>query len=154
MKKWVYWMIMFLVSILHGLFFYLNLISEFKYIEEEEIYLNIIGYMTGYFVLPIFAGWVLISLNVFTLIFGIKLREGKTIRFINPFHMAGLTKKAKTGRIVFIAISVLLICFAAKFSVNRILSVCYALSGGLLLYLLYIWLRISPQNEFDSGMEG
>ena len=97
----------------------------------------------GLLIIPmlwIMAILVLIVLNVFTLIYGLKIKRNQKIDYWGLFRLSGLTVKEKVSRMVFITITCLLMLFGySLFTAEKIWAISYALSGGVLLLFLYAW---------------
>ena len=88
----------------------------------------------------IIAAFVLILLNTYTLIGGIKTEKKRMICLLDIFHLSGLSKGEKVGRIVFFTATLLLMLFGySLFAAEIAWAAAYALSGGILLLFLYAW---------------
>lgn len=95
----------------------------------------------------IIAAFVLILLNLYTLICGIKIEKKQRICLSDIFHLSELSKKAKASRISFITITILLMLFGySLFAAEIAWAAAYALSGGALLLFLYTWKKAAVQG--------
>ena len=95
----------------------------------------------------IIAVFVLVVLNICTLIRGMNIKKEQIIHLLDVFHLSGLSKRAKISRAGFIIITCFLMLFGySLFAAERMWSVAYALSGGILLLFLYTWKRAAVQR--------
>lgn len=88
----------------------------------------------------IIAAFVLIVLNLYTLIRGATINKNQKISPFDVFRFSGLSAKAKAGRTAFITMTCLLMVFGYSLFASQIIwAAAYALSGGVLLLFLYAW---------------
>lgn len=144
MKKWAFWIMMCVVSILNGVFFFGASASAMNQgvdgVDNQAALLFIP-------LLWIIAVLVLIAINIYTLVQGSKIERNQTISLLEIFQLSGLSKKVKKLKIAFLLItSLLMILGYSLFAQEMIWAVSYALSGGLLLLLLYTWKETSVQR--------
>lgn len=80
--------------------------------------------------------------------FGASASEmNQTIRLLDTFQLSGLSKKVKVFKIAFLITTCLLMILGySLFAKEVIWAICYALSGGVLLLLLYTWKKTSVQR--------
>ena len=137
MKKWTFWTAMCLVSILNGaVFFTASLNSMQRGIDGADNQAALLFVP----LLWIAAALVLVGLNVYTLIRGMAIKKGQMICVSGVFDLSGLSRRAAAGRISFFVITCLLMLFGyCLFASEAVLSIAYALSGGVLLLFLYVW---------------
>lgn len=144
MKKWFFWFSMFAISLLNGILFYIASVSAMNRGLEG------VDNQAGLLFIPvlwIMAIFVLIVLNVFTLVRGIKIAKNQKITLLNLFQLSGLSTKRKVFRVVFFIATCLLMLFGyTLFAAETIWAVLYALSGGILLLFLYAWRIASKQG--------
>ena len=145
MKKWAFWAVMCIVSIMNGLFFFVASRSAMsRGIEGVDNQ----GALLFIPLLWIVAFFVIAVINVYTAIQGIKIEKNRAIDLMAVFHLSGLSPKAKRGRIVFLAVCGLLVLFGySLFARDTIWAVSYALSGGVLLMCLYAWANTSRHSS-------
>lgn len=147
MKKWSFWAVMCMVSLANGGFFFAGSLHSMRQGvsgADNQAALLFIP------LLLITAVFVLVLLNIYTLICGIKINRERTVDFFELFHLSGISRKAWVGKIVFIAITCLLTLFGGCLFAPGCLSAAYALSGGLLLVLLYAWVGAARQKRPES----
>lgn len=95
----------------------------------------------------IIAALVLILLNIYTLVCGVKIEKEQMICLSDIFRLSELSKKAKVSRTAFIAITFLLMLFGySLFAAEIAWASVYALSGGALLLFLYAWKKAEMQG--------
>ena len=144
MKKWFFWITMCLVSILNGAAFFGASISALNR------GLNGVDNQAALLFIPflwIIAVFVLVVLNICTLIRGMNIKKEQIIHLLDVFHLSGLSKRAKISRAGFIIITCFLMLFGySLFAAERMWSVAYALSGGILLLFLYTWKRAAVRR--------
>lgn len=149
MKKWAFWITMCVVSILNGVFFFGASVSEMNQgldrVDNQAALLFIP-------LLWIIAVLVLIAINIYTLVQGSKMERNQTIRLLDTFQLSGLSKKVKVFKIAFLITTCLLMILGySLFAKEVIWAICYALSGGVLLLLLYTWKKTSVQRGRFAG---
>ena len=137
MKKWTFWIVMCAVSLLNGATFFgasLGVMQRGLDGIDNQASLLFIPFLW------IIAAFVLVVINAYTLIRGIKIGKDQMIGLFDVFCFSGLSAKAKAGRIVFITMTCLFILFGYSLFASQIIwAAAYALSGGLLLLFLYAW---------------
>lgn len=137
MKKWFFWTAMCAASLLNGgAFFGASLYAMRQGVEgvENQAALLFVPFLW------VLAAFVVVLINIYTLICGIKIETGQMIRLLDPLRLSGLSPKARAGRIVFMAITSLLMLFGySLFAAEVVWAAAYALSGGALLLFLYAW---------------
>ena len=137
MKKWAFWFLMCSVSLLNGAVFYMASASAMRRGIDG------VDNQAGLMFIPILwfmAIFVLILLNLFTLLHGLKIARNQKIALLELFRLSGLSLKEKMFRTAFIILACLLMLFGyGLFAAEKIWAVSYALSGGVLLLLLYAW---------------
>lgn len=143
MKKWAFWITMCIVSILNGVFFFeASARAMNRGLEgvDNQAALLFIPFLW------IIAVLVLVTINGYTLVRGIKIERNQIIGLFDIFQLSGLSKKAKAYRIAFFIITGLLILLGySLFAEEVIWAVSYAISGGVLLLFLYIWKKASVE---------
>ena len=144
MKKRTFWFVMCLLSLLNGTCFYWgSLAAMAQGIEGADNQAALLFIP----ILWITAVLVLITLNIYTLLWGRKIHSDCRIRLWTVFCFAGLKGNKAVVRVVFLTITLLLMLFGyALFASYGFTAAAYALSGGLLLLCLYQWQSV--------GMEG
>lgn len=137
MRKWTFWIFMCFVSVLNGAFFFMasaNSMRQGISGGDNQAALLFIP------MLWIAAGFVLVMLNLYTLIRGITIEKDRIVRISDIFKLSGLSRRTRLGRISFFVITGLLMLFGyGLFALDAVLSIAYAFSGGMLLVLLYAW---------------
>lgn len=137
MRKWIFWTIMCIVSFLNGCLFFgasFNAMQRGVDGVDNQAALLFVPFLW------IIAAFVLILLNICTLIGGIKTEKKRLICLLDMFHLSGLSKGEKAGRIVFLTTTLLLMLFGySLFAAEIAWATTYALSGGILLLFLYAW---------------
>lgn len=144
MRKWTFWTAMCLVSILNGAFFFWASANSMRQgingVDNQAALLFIP-------LLWIAAGFVLIALNVCTLIRGMTIETGQIVCISGVFKLSGLSRSAMAERISFLVGTGLLMLFGyGLFAPGTVLSAAYALSGGMLMLLLYAWKMAGVQG--------
>ena len=143
MKKWIFWIAMCAVSLLNGAAFFgasLGVMQRGLDGIENQASLLFIPFLW------IIAAFVLIVINVYTLIRGIRINKGQMITLFDVFHFSGLSARAKAGRITFITTTCLLMLFGYSLFASQIIwAAAYALSGGVLLLFLYVWRKAASR---------
>ena len=144
MKKWFFWIIMCGVSILNGFTFFGASVSAMNR------GLNGVDNQAALLFIPllwIIAAFVLIVLNIYTLIRGVNIKKEQIIPILAVFQLSGLSKRAKVYKVSFIIITCSLMLFGyCLFAAEIMWSIAYALSGGILLLFLYIWNKAAVQR--------
>lgn len=137
MKKWIFWTVMCVVSLLNGGFFGG---ASFQAMRQG---LDGVDNQAALIFIPflwVVAAFVLILLNGYTLIRGVSIKREQIICLTDVFRLSGLSGRAKAGRITFIVAAILLMLFGyGLFAGEALWAVAYALSGGALLLFLYAW---------------
>lgn len=148
MKKWTFWISTCLVSILNGAaFFSASLNSMQQGIDGADNQAALLFVP----LLWIAAALVLVGLNVYTLMRGMAIEKGQTICVSGIFDLYGLSRRAAAGRISFFVMTCLLMLFGySLFASETILSIAYALSGGVLLLFLYVWKMSGLQGAMQQ----
>lgn len=139
MKKWPFWIIMCIISILNGAsFFKASLNAMCNGIEDIEN-------PSALFFIPslwILAALIIVVVNVFTLFCGMRIDRNRTMNPLHLFHLSDLPLKEKCLRITFIVITCFLMMFGYwLFARDPIWALFYALSGGIFLVFLYVWIK-------------
>lgn len=136
MKKWIFWLIMFLISIANGAIFFAASLSAMRQgisgVDNQ-------GSLMFIPLLWLVAAFVLLVLNLCALIGSGKIERKRKIFLFDVFCLSGLSARARAGRIAFFAASLLLMLLAYLLFAPGPLAVFYALSGGLLLLFLLAW---------------
>lgn len=141
MKKWPFWISMFVISLINGAAFYISSEIEMSHVLNEAATRGTLIFMG---VFQCMAIYVLIILNVFTLLCGLKIERNQKIIIGDIFKLSGLSVREKTFRVLFITTVCLLMLFGyTLLAAEKILAVVYALSGGALLLFLYAWAKAS-----------
>lgn len=144
MKKWLFWCVMCLVSLLNGgFFFHASLHAMRRGLDgaDNQAALIFVPFLW------LLAVLVLVLINGYTLIRGIRLDKEQTICLMDVLRLSGLSKRVKAGRIVFmIAIALLMLFGYSLFAAEIIWAAAYALSGGALLLFLYTWNKAAAQT--------
>lgn len=152
MKKWNFWITMCVVSILNGVFFFGASASAMnKGLAGADN-------QAALLFIPLFwimALLVLIAINIYTLVQGRKIKRNQIIGLLEIFQLSGLSKKARVFKITFLLITCLLMILGySLFAQEMIWAVSYALSGGALLLLLYMWRKTSVKHgRAANGIE-
>ena len=137
MKKWIFWTAMCLTSILNGMIFFAASLNSMRHGIDGADNQAALLFIP---MLWIAAGLVLIGLNGYTWIRGMSMEKGQMLYVSGVFKLSGLSRRAKIGRIsLFVGTSLLMLFGYGLFASEPILSIAYALSGGVLLLLLYTW---------------
>lgn len=145
MRKWIFWVIMCLISILNGLLFFKTSSDAMQRgIEGVDNQ----GALLFIPILWIMAAIVLFAINLYTLIYGRKIKNDHKIHIINMFYLAKQSKKEILSRMVFFGVTCLLMFFGYSLFAASIWSVAYAVSGGLLFICLYIWHKTGIQKIY------
>lgn len=144
MKKWIFWSVMCVASLLNGVSFFgasFNAMRRGIDGVENQASLLFVPFLW------IIAAFVLILLNIYTLICGIKMEKKQRICLSAIFRLSGLSEKAKAGGPAFITMTFLLMLFGySLFAAEAAWAAAYALSGGALLLLLYTWKKTEIQG--------
>ncbi len=145
MKKWAFWMTMWLVSILNGaLFFGASLSAMNRGLDGVEN-------QAAFLFVPLLwamAALVLIAISLYTLVRGMKIKRERVIGLFDIFQTTGLSKKAKAHRAAFLIMTGFLMLFGySLFAKEAVWAVSYALTGGALLLFLYAWEKASVQPD-------
>lgn len=144
MKKWIFWIVMLMVSFSNGGFFFG---ASFHAMQRG---LDGVDNQAALLFIPflwLIAAFVLILLNLYTLIRGIKMEKDQMICLMEAFRLSGLSQKARAGRIAFISVVCLFMLFGySLFAAEIVWATAYALSGGVLLLLLYAWKKAAVQR--------
>lgn len=144
MRKWFFWLLMLAASFLNGTAFYKASASAMSRSIDG------VDNQAGLLFIPILwiiAIYTLIVLNGFTLIRGLKMAKNQKIVLSDLFQLSRISTKEKAFKIVFIITTCLLMLFGyCLFAADTIWAVSYALSGGVLLLLLYAWEKASVQS--------
>ena len=143
MKKWLFWCVMCLASLLNGAsFFKASLHAMRRGLDGTDNQAALI-FVPFLWFLAIF---VLVLINGYTLMRGIKIEREQTICLMDIFRLSGLSKRAKAGRILFMIATAILMLFGySLFAAEIMWAASYALSGGALLLFLYAWARTAAQ---------
>ena len=144
MKKRPFWLMMVAVSLLNGAIFYrASSIEMNRGIEGVDNQAGLL-FIPILWVMAIYA---LAVLHVYTLIHGRKLANNQEISLLDLFRLSELSAKSKMIRVIFLITVCLLMVFGySLFAAEKIWAVSYALSGGILLLLLYAWEKACDQN--------
>lgn len=144
MKKWIFWTATCIASLLNGGSFFgasFNAMRRGLDGVDNQAALLFVPFLW------ITAALVLILLNIYTLICGIKMEKKQLIVLSDVFHLSGRSKKEKVSRIVFVTITFLLMLLGYSLFASEIAwAAAYALSGGALLVFLYTWKKASVQE--------
>lgn len=136
MKKWTYWGVMCLVSLANGICFFCASLDTMRRgvsgVDNQAALLFIP-------LLWIAAVLVLVLLNACTLIQGRRIQHGTAIALRSVFDFSGLSDKTRADRALYLGMSAILMLFAYSLFASKLLSLAYALTGGLLLLFLYAW---------------
>ena len=136
MKKWIFWLTMFLISLANGAIFFAASLSAMRQgisgVDNQ-------GALIFIPLLWLAAALVLLVLNLCTLISSRRIERERKIFLLDVFCLSGLSARASAGRITFFAASFLLMLLAYLLFAPGPLAVFYALSGGLLLLFLLAW---------------
>lgn len=152
MKRLPFWMLMCLLSLVNGLLFFRMTFSlmgrGIPDVDNQGALLMI----------PLFwiaAAIVLAVLSIVTLVDGRHIPRNVKADPLAAFRFQGLNRREMVGRVVFLAIAALLVYCAFHFSHHeRILSAAYAMTGGMLLILLYGWRCAAVKGRRDQGEHG
>ena len=144
MKKWLFWFSMFAISLLNGAIFYKASASAMnRGIDGVENQAGLLFIP----ILWIMAIYALVVLNAFTLVRGRKIERNQKIALLDLFRLSKLSAKEKTVRVAFIITACLLMLFGySLFATEKIWAISYAITGGILLLLLYAWEKASAQS--------
>ena len=137
MRRALYWMAMCALSIANGLlFFQMTLALMRRGIEGVDN-------QGALLMMPLFwltAAVVLLLLNLATLVDGRHIAKGDKVDPFVVFRFQGLSGRGIAGRAAFLVLTAFLVYLAFHFDLReRLLSAAYAVTGGLLLVLLYGW---------------
>lgn len=145
MRKRIFWVIMCFISILNGLLF---LKTSSDAMQRGIDGVDNQGALLFIPLLWIMAAIVLFAINLYTLIYGRKIKNDYKIQIINIFYLAKQSKKEILSRMVFFGVTCLLMFFGYSLFAASIWSVAYAVSGGLLFICLYIWHKTGIQKIY------
>ena len=144
MKKWLFWLSMFATSLLNGAVFYKASASAMNRGIDG------VDNQTGLLFIPvlwIMAIYALVVLNIFTLVRGRKIARNQKIALLNLFQLSKLSAKEKAVSVAFVITTCLLMLFGySLFATEKIWAISYAITGGILLLLLYAWEKASAQS--------
>lgn len=145
MKRWRFWFATFAVSILNaGCFFGASFSAMHRGIEGVDNQAMLL-FIPLFWIKGIF---VIIGINVYTFVSGYRLAKNLEFDIFTLFRFSGLSPKAKVYRVMFMLFSCLLMVFGYfLFAQEVIWSVCYALSGGILLLFLYTWTTATDTEQ-------
>ena len=133
-RKWIFWSAMCIVSLLNGGAFFGAPCNAMRRGVENQSSLMFIP------LLWVIAAFVLLLINLYTFIGGARIKREQMIRLADVLCLSGLSGRAKTGRIAFFTMTVLLMLFGySLFAAEAIWALAYGLSGGALLLFLYAW---------------
>lgn len=137
MRKWIFWSAMCVVSLLNGgAFFGASCSAMRRGIDGVENQSSLMFIP----LLWVIAAFVLLLINLYTFIGGARIKREQMIRLADVLCLSGLSGRAKTGRIAFFTMTVLLMLFGySLFAAEAIWALAYGLSGGTLLLFLYAW---------------
>ena len=152
MKRLPFWLLMCVLSVVNGLiFFQLTFAAMGRGIPDVDN-------QGALLMVPLFwiaAAMVLVALNIVTFADGQYIPRGAKADPLAAFRFRGLNRREMVGRVAFLTIAALLVYLAFHFSHHeRILSAAYAITGGMLLILLYGWRRASVKGRCDQGEKG
>lgn len=137
MRKWTFWFVMCLVSLGNGLLFFQ---ASLRAMQCGIDGVDNQGALLFIPFLWILAGLVLLVLNLYTLVRSRAIPHGRPIHLLRLFRLTALSRRALAGRILFFAVTIALMLFGyALFAAEALWAAAYALTGGLLLLLLYAW---------------
>lgn len=152
MKRLPFWMLMCLLSLVNGLLFFQMTFSLMRRGIPD------VDNQGALLMIPLFwiaAAIVLAVLSIVTLVDGRHIPRNVKADPLAAFRFQGLNRREMAGRVVFLAIAALLVYFAFHFSHHeRILSAAYAITGGMLLILLYGWRCAAVKGRRDRGEHG
>ena len=145
MRRLPYWMAMCALSIANGLlFFQMTLALMRRGIEGVDN-------QGALLLMPLFwlaAAIVVALLNLATLVDGRHIAKGDKADPFEVFRFQGLNRREIAGRAAFLALTALLVYLAFHFDLReRLLSAAYAVTGGLLMVLLYGWRRAAMKKR-------
>lgn len=142
MKRNRFWAAMCLTSAVHGLMFYQAsrgaMANGIPGADNQGALLFIP-------LLWLAAAVVLVLLNGYTLLLGRKIKREQQIGLNAVFHFANQKMGDKAGRAAFLAMTAVLMLFGYSLFASG-LGGAYAVSGGLLLVLLYAWRNAAKQK--------
>lgn len=152
MKRLPFWMLMCLLSLVNGLlFFQMTFAAMGRGIPDVDN-------QGALLMIPLFwiaAAIVLAVLNIATCVDGRHIPRNVKADPLAAFRFKGLKGREMAGRVVFLAVAALLVYLAFHFSHDeRLLSAAYAITGGVLLILLYGWRRAAVEGRRHRGEKG
>ena len=152
MKRLPFWLLIFLLSWVNGLiFFRLTFAAMGRGIPDVDN-------QGALLMIPLFwiaAAIVLVLINIVTLVEGRHIPKNAGVDPLAAFRFTGLKGREIAGRVAFLAVAALLVYLAFHFSHDeRLLSAAYAITGGVLLILLYGWRRAAVEGRRHRGEKG
>lgn len=152
MRRLPFWMLMCLLSLMNGLLFFQMTFALLRRGIPD------VDNQGALLMIPLFwiaAAIVFVVLNIVTFVDGRHIPRNAKADPLAAFRFQGLNRREMVGRVVFLAIAALLVYLAFHFSHHeRILSAAYAITGGLLLILLYGWRCAAVKERYDRGEKG
>lgn len=145
MKRLPFWLLMFLLSWVNGLFFFQLTFAVMRRGIPD------VDNQGALLMIPLFwiaAAIVLVLLNIITLVDGRHIPKDAGVDPMAAFRFAALRGREVAGRVVFLAVTAILVYLALHFDHHaRVLSAAYAITGGVLLILLYGWRSASMKRR-------
>lgn len=152
MRRLPFWMLMCLLSMMNGLLFFQMTFALLRRGIPD------VDNQGALLMIPLFwiaAAIVFVVLNIVTFVDGRHIPRNAKADPLAAFRFQGLNRREMVGRVVFLAIAAFLVYFAFHFSHHeRILSAAYAITGGMLLILLYGWRCAAVKERYDRGEKG
>ena len=145
MRKYQFWFLMCALSVVNGWFFYRTSLRAMERGAEGVDNQAALLFIPLLWIMAVF---VLLLINLYTLIQGKHIRRSTRISLVTLFRPAGLSRAERLERGVFFIVTGLLMLFGyALFAGEGLWAVAYALSGGGLLLCLYAW-QTSGRKKF------
>lgn len=145
MKKRTFWIVMCILSICNGAFFFKASYNAMNRGIEG------VDNQAGLLFIPVLwvmAVLVLVMIAVFTWVFGKQMNKDRIIWLRNPVQLSGLSPKEKVCRMIFIfATGFLMLLGYGLFANDPVWAVAYAFSGGALFVFLHTWIKASMQHH-------
>lgn len=152
MKRLPFWVLMCLLSLVNGLLFFQMTFALMRRGIPD------VDNQGALLMIPLFwiaAAIVLVVLNIVTFVDGRHIPPNVKADPLAAFRFKGLNRREMAGRVAFLTIAAFLVYLAFHFSHDeRLLSAAYAITGGLLLILLYGWRHAAVRGRYDRGEKG
>lgn len=137
MKKWSFWAVMTMAALANGCIFCL---ASWQVMDRGVPEADNQAALLFIPVLWLGACVVLAILNLCTLTLGRYMKKDQVIRPWELFRLSGLAIWERAKRLLYLSLTGVLMCFAwLLFMPELFWSASYALTGGLLLVLLFAW---------------